>query len=104
MTPLTAGLTTLTLCLLITCVVSIYFNIKHGLLILRTTELIEIALDLLDERHASINRVLEIPLFYDSPQIRQVLEDIERSRDAVLEVANYIAAVDAETQPAELSE
>jgi len=97
MMTLTTGLLISTACLFVLCVVSLYYNIKHGMLIIRTTELIENALDLLDERHASINEVLKIPLFHDSPQIRQVLEDIERSRDAVLEVANYIASVDTET-------
>ena len=104
MTLTTIGLIISTFCLFVALVVSLYFNLKHGLLILRTTELIEIALDLLDERHASINQVLEIPLFYDSPQIRQVLDDIEKSRDAVLEVANYIASVDTEASTLELAE
>lgn len=82
---------------MLSTIVSIYFNIKHALLILKTTDLIELALDLLDERYASISEVLEIPIFYDSPQIRQVLDDIEKSRDAVLMVANYIASVEDES-------
>ena len=94
MTSLEAILLT-TVCFLTTgCVISVYYNIKHGLIILKTTDLILTALDLLDKRYTSINKVLEIPLFYDSPQIRQVLDDIETSRDAVLQVANYIAAVE----------
>jgi len=74
--------------------ISLYFNFKHGLLILKTTDLIENALDSLDERYESINKILEIPIFYDSPQIRQVLDDIELSRDSILKVANYLASVE----------
>ena len=75
-------------------VISLYFNFKHGMLILKTTDLIEAALDSLAERYESISKILEIPIFYDSPQIRQVLDDIELSRDSILKVANYLASVE----------
>lgn len=64
------------------------------MLILKTTDLIEASLDSLDERYESISKILEIPIFYDSPQIRQVLDDIELSRDSILKVANYLASVE----------
>ena len=38
----------------------------------------------------SISKVLEIPLFDDSPQIRTVHKDIKRSRDQILAVANLL--------------
>ena len=34
---------------------------------------------------------MQRPLFYDSPEIRRVLEDISASKDAVLEVANTLS-------------
>ena len=77
-------------CLAALCMTQFYFNIKHAVLILKITEAIESSLDLLDERYDSINQILQIPLFFDSPQIRQVLEDVEASRDAILTVANYM--------------
>jgi len=97
MTTLEICLLITSICLLVTTCVSMYFNIKHGLLILKTTDSITRALDLLDERYESISEILQIPLFYDSPQIRQVLDDVEASRNAILRVANYIAVVESET-------
>ena len=52
------------------------------------------SLDKLDDRYESISKVLEIPLFYDSPQIRQVVKDIKECRDSVLYVANEIGRLE----------
>ena len=70
--------------------IAIYFAIKFGMLILRVEDAIEESLDVLDERYESITEVLEIPLFHDSPQIRQVHTDLRRSRDAVLSIAHIL--------------
>ena len=55
---------------------------------------IAVSLDKLDERYQSISQILEIPLFYDSPQIRKVVSDIRDCRDSILEVANSIAKIE----------
>lgn len=83
----------LILLLLGTCIttgIATYFAVKFGLLILQVEDSIEESLDVLDERYSSINEVLEIPLFSDSPQIRQVHNDLRRSRDAVLAIAHIL--------------
>jgi len=90
MTGLEVGLLGGVVCLAMICATQLYFNVKHAILILQMTEAIESSLDLLDERYDSINQILQIPLFFDSPQIRKVLEDVEASRDAILTVANYM--------------
>jgi hypothetical protein len=73
---------------------SVFFNIKFGLLILKIQDGVEESLDMLDERYASISKILEIPLFYDSVEIRSVLKDVELARDSMLEVARTIAVID----------
>jgi hypothetical protein len=47
--------------------------------------------DMLDECYGTISEIVKKPLFYDSPEIRSVLVQIENSRNAVLYVANNIA-------------
>ena len=74
--------------------VSVYFNIKHGLLILKFIEGLEETLDILDKKYTSMSEVLETPLFYDSPQIRGVLDDIKDSRDSVLIVASQLGRIE----------
>lgn len=80
--------------LLVLLLISLYFNYKHGTLLLQIVERIESSLDILDERYASISNILQIPLFYDSPQVRAVLDDIKVCRDAILLVANLIGKVE----------
>ena len=67
-----------------------YFAIKFGILILDIEDAIEQSLDILDSRYESISEIVEIPLFSDSPQIRQVHQDLKYSRDALISVANVL--------------
>lgn len=74
--------------------ISIYYVIKFSLIILRIEDAIEESLDIIDERYRSISKILEIPLFFDSPQIRQVINDIKVTRDTLLFIANKFASID----------
>jgi len=73
---------------------SAYYNYKFAKIIIQMEDALEASLDILDERYASITEVLQTPLFYDSPQVRRVVEDLKKSRDAILYVANQIGTVD----------
>ena len=73
---------------------SIYFNVKFGIMILQVQDSIEECLDVLDERYESISKILEIPLFYDSREVRTVLDDIRVSREQILGIARKIASID----------
>jgi hypothetical protein len=74
--------------------VSIFFLAKFALRLIKLEDVLEECLDILDKRYASISKVLEIPLFYDSPEVRKVHEDIKAARDSILLVANSVAKVD----------
>jgi hypothetical protein len=90
-------MTSLISIIVILCVclaISLYYAIKFSLIILRVEDAIEESLDVIDERYKSISRVLEIPVFYDSPQIRQVVNDIKVTRDTLLLIANKFASID----------
>ena len=74
--------------LLIILCVSIYFNIKHGLLILKIQDSIEKSLDILDSKYFSLSKILEIPIFFDSVEVRQVVSDIKTARESILSIAH----------------
>lgn len=76
--------------------ISIYYNFKFAFILMQMEDAIEESLDVLDERYASVSKVLEIPLFFDSPQIRQVINDIQKSRDSILKVATKIGTLEGE--------
>ena len=96
MTTLEIILTCSNLIILLLLSASVFFNIRHGILIIKFTEAIEKTLDVLDERYESISKVLEIPLFYDSPQIRTVVDDVRSCRDSLLESASILSNVSQE--------
>ena len=73
---------------------SIYFNIKFGRTLIRMEDALEKSLDILDERYKSVSDILKIDLFYDSPQIRQVVSDIRQCQDSILYVANEIGRLE----------
>ena len=76
--------------------ISIYLNIKLGKIVLKVQDSIEDSLDILDERYSSISKILEIPIFYDSAEIRSVLEDIKATRESILNVARSLTNIDEE--------
>ena len=68
---------------------------------MRVEDAINLSLDELDDRYATISDILEMPVFYDSPQVRQVITDISASRDAVLYVANQLTKVEIDGEEKE---
>ena len=73
---------------------SAYYNYKFGRALIRMEDALETSLDKLDDRYESISQILEIPLFYDSPQIRQVVQDIRECQNSILYVANEIGRLE----------
>ncbi len=74
--------------------ISLYYNYKFGRTLIKMEDALETSLDRLDERYESIAKVLEIPLFYDSPQIRQVISDVKACQESILFVANEIGRLE----------
>ena len=87
---MTFFLSTLSAILFLLLCFSVYFNYKFGKLIVSVQESIEESLDILDGRYVSISQILDKPVFFDSLEVRQVVEDIKKSRDSVLYVANVL--------------
>jgi len=81
--------------LLVTCIAAFFYAVKFALIIIKTQDATEEALDLLDESYKKIDEILQRPLFYDSFEVRQVLQEIRRSQDAVLIVANELTNFDS---------
>tara|TARA_Y100000310_G_scaffold343167_1_gene449610 strand:+ start:10857 stop:11159 length:303 start_codon:yes stop_codon:yes gene_type:complete len=79
--------------------VSIFYVIKFALIILRVQDAIEEGLEIIDERYGSITEVLKIPLYYDSPEIRRVLRDVEATREALLHIARTLSRVEESLAP-----
>ena len=55
------------------------------------TEQIEESLDILDENYARIHRKTKIEILSDEPIIKELIFDINTSKDAILLIANKIS-------------
>ena len=62
------------------------------MIILKIEEVLEDSMGTLEAREQSISEILEIPLFYDSPQVRQVHDDIKECKNAVNKIANSLSS------------
>ncbi len=65
---------------------------KFSLIILNVEESIEESLDLLNHHYGKINEVVQKPVFFDSIEVRQVVNDIKQCHNAVLKVANKLTS------------
>lgn len=72
--------------------VAVYYVIRFGLIIARIEEGIEGALEALDASYAEIGKVLERPLFFDSPEVRSVHNSMGRAQRAILVAASSMTA------------
>jgi len=74
-------------CLLVMSCILIYKLYQYSLIIINTETAIEESLDVLNERYESIASVLEKDVFFDSIEVRQVINEIKLSQDAIYAVA-----------------
>jgi hypothetical protein len=86
-----AFLSALSVTLFIFLCVSIFFNIRLGKTVLQVQDSVESSLDILDERYESISKILEIPVFFDSVEVRRVISEIKMSQNAILSVASTLS-------------
>lgn len=70
---------------------SLYKNYKFGVIILRMEDAIEDALDVIDRKYEGMSEILKRPLFFDSPEVRQVVIDIKAVRNSLHGVALSLA-------------
>ena len=76
-------------CLLVFLLYKVY---KFSLFILDLETSIEESLDILDHHYKKMNEVLQKPIFFDSVEVRQVVDDIRGCHKAVLVVANKLTS------------
>ena len=72
-------------------VISIRISMRMGKIVLKVEDAIEDSLDVLDTQYNKISMILEKPVFFDSPEVRQTIEDLNQCRDSILFVASVMS-------------
>lgn len=78
--------------------VQAYFLVKFARIIFNFEERVEVSLDSIDQSYKAISEILEKPLFFDSPEVRLVLNEIKNVEVSILEIAQDIARVSNEEE------
>lgn len=71
----------------------VYFCIKFALIIIKMQEDLEYALDEIDKKYNRIVEILDIPVFFDSPEIRRLLEEIRDIKRVILEISAKLSKI-----------
>jgi len=81
--------------------IAVYFCYKFAMIIIRTQDVIEESLDILDDKYAKISEILNIPIFFDSKEVRDVLYEIKGVKDSILAIAQKLTNQEIIEQEAE---
>ena len=68
-----------------------FFCVKFGIKILKIQDSVENCLDVIDNSYSEISRILEIPVYYDSQEVKQVLQTIKEVQASFHDVAITIS-------------
>ena len=67
--------------------ISVYFNWKFASTLLKIEDVLEECLDTINEKYSKMTEILSRPLFFDSPEVRKVVQDIRETRNALHKIA-----------------
>lgn len=67
--------------------ISVFFNIRFGVRLLMIEDTVEECLDTIDKKYAKMSEILSRPLFFDSPEVRGVVNDVRETRNALHKIA-----------------
>lgn len=71
--------------------ITLYYLFKFAFLIIRVKDAIEDSFEKIDESYYKISEILQIPLFYDSKEVKKTLDEIRNVRDILLFIANQLS-------------
>jgi hypothetical protein len=84
-------MTVLEIILLLTTIFFAFFSFKFAIIILRVQEAIEECLDAIDSKYRRLSEIIKIPVFFDSPEIKSIINEISHTKDIVLYVASRLS-------------
>ena len=72
-------------------IVSIYFLVKFVKYSLQYEDSINECLDNLDKSYTNVAELLNRPLLIDTPEVRQIMQELQNAQSSILLVANKIS-------------
>lgn len=88
---MTAAVIVLTILLIGSVIAGVWATSRLTNLVYDLEEQVEESLDIIDSCYKEIGKVLDTPVFYDDPVVKQTLASIKKTNKALLLVANKIS-------------
>lgn len=76
--------------LMVCVIVSIFYVLKFARIILSIEETLEAGLQELDASYNKMSDILEKPIFFDSIEVRQVVDEIVKARNLLFKMATML--------------
>ena len=68
-----------------------YYCIKFAIIVIRVQDSIEDSLDKIDKKYNRLTQISKIPVFFDSPEIKNIIYEITEVQNIVLEIASTLS-------------
>ena len=68
----------------------LYYCIKFALVIIKIQDSLSESLDVLDQKFNNLSKILEIPIFYDSAEVKRAINEVEDAKNVILYIANRL--------------
>ena len=81
---------------------SSYYCFKFAIVIIEISEAIEESLDVIDMNYNNISKILEIPVFHDSHEVKSAVNSLENARNSLLFVAKKLSNSDLNEEEADI--
>ena len=63
---------------------------RLGITMLQVQDTLEVSLNVVDERIDSMQKILDVPLFSDSPEIKRIHADMQLCQESLVRIANAL--------------
>ena len=77
--------------LLVYSIVVTFYCFRFAFTLLRVQDTTEEAISQIDESHESISEILKIPVYYDSPEVKRVLQEIINVQRVMINIASSLS-------------
>ena len=77
--------------LAIISIIFIISTIRLVLILFKIEDAIEESLDIIDSKYENISKILETPVYYDSQEIKQVVNNLVEAKESLLTISNIIS-------------
>ena len=77
--------------LAIISIIFIISTIRLVYILFKIEDAIEESLDIIDSKYENISKILETPVYYDSQEVKQVVNNLVDAKESLLRIANIIS-------------